>query len=229
MDFFLLFGGILSNLKNKKIPAYNYLLGSDFTENLKILTKSKNQKDMDDLLDLKTSLISTWNTHNRTSHELMVRLHLALGIPIEELALSEEERAKLPFRPSATPKIPAQEADSSSSPQYGTVTLKSYNLENGKLMPTGDMPYAKRMFTGWDLNELATIEVETNQARYLVDQSQNDAVSGKYLINIDGRLYIISIQRLPNKLAIAFGDTTMEVSEEDIKVVGRVAVVLEKV
>lgn len=91
------------------------------------------------------------------------------------------------------------------------------------------MPYAKRMFDGWDLSELATIEVETNQTRYLVDRSQNDAVSGKYLIDIDGRLSINSIQRLPNKLAIAFGDSTMEVSEEDIKVVGRLDVVLEKV
>ncbi|WP_411060171.1 hypothetical protein [Vibrio chagasii] len=63
------------------------------------------------------------------------------------------------------------------------------------------------MFDGWDLSKLATIEVETNQARYLVDQSQSDAVLRKYLINIDDRLSINSIQRLPNKLAIAFGGT----------------------
>ncbi|PTP16083.1 hypothetical protein CWO27_03650 [Vibrio sp. 10N.286.51.C3] len=154
----------------------------------------------------------------------MVRLHLTLGAPIEELAHSVEERAKLSFSQSATPQIQAQ-----SSPQHGIVFLKSYRLANGKLSPIGDMPYTKRMFDGWDLSELATIEVETNQTRYLVDRSQNDAVSGKYLIDIDGRLSINSIQRLPNKLAIAFGDSTMEVSEEDIKVVGRLDVVLEKV
>ncbi|MFS1466431.1 phage repressor protein CI [Vibrio lentus] len=215
----------------KQILPLNYMKGSEFTENLKRITKSRTFPDLAELLNVPKATFSTWNLHERTSHELMVRLHLALGVPIEELALSEEERAKLPVHQSttATSQFPEQEADSSSSPQHGTVILKSYNLENGKLMPTGDMPYAKRMFNGWDLNELATIEVETNQARYLVDQSQNDAVSGKYLINIDGRLSINSIQRLPNKLAIAFGDTTMEVSEEDIKVVGRVAVVLEKV
>lgn len=220
----------MSSLKNKNIPPYNYLVGSEFTENLLALTKSKSQKDMAKLLGLKTSLISTWNTHNRTSHELMVRLHLALGIPIEELALSEEERAKLPFhKQTSSPHIQEQAADSQSNPQHSMVILKSYCLANGKLLPTGEIPYAKRIFNSWNLNGLSTIEVETNQARYLVDREQNDAVSGKYLIDVDGRLSINSIQRLPNKLAIAFGDTTMEVAEEDIKVVGRVAVTLEKV
>lgn len=215
--------------KNQILP-FDYMKGSEFTENLKKITKSRTFPDLAELLNVPKATFSTWNLHDRTSHELMVRLHLALGVPIEELALSEEERAKLPNR-SKIPVLPqtqAQDIADGSNPQHGIVILKSYCLSNGKLLPTGDMPYAKRMFNGWDLNELATIEIEANQARYLVDQSQNDAVSGEYLIDIDGRLSINQIQRLPNKLAIAFGDSTMEVAEEDIKVVGRVAVVLEK-
>jgi hypothetical protein len=39
---------------------------------------------------------------------------------------------------------------------------------------------------------------------------------------------ITHIQRRPNKLAVVFGDSTVEVAEEDIKVVGRVAVTLRK-
>ncbi|MEZ8349261.1 phage repressor protein CI [Vibrio splendidus] len=214
----------------KQILPLNYMKGSEFTENLKRITKSRTFPDLAELLNVPKATFSTWNLHERTSHELMVRLHLALGVPIEELALSEEERAKLPFHQSATatPQIPAQEADSSSNPQHGTVILKSYNLENGKLLPTGDMPYAKRIFNGWDLNELATIEVETNQTRYLVDQSQNDAVSGEYLIDMNGRMSINHIQRLPNKLAVVFGTSTVEVSEKDIRVIGRVTVSLKQ-
>lgn len=45
---------------------------------------------------------------------------------------------------------------------------------------------------------------------------------------MSGRLSINHIQRLPNKLAVVFGNTTVEVSEQDIKVIGRVAVALEK-
>ncbi|NOH95325.1 phage repressor protein CI [Vibrio sp. 99-70-13A1] len=217
--------------KTEKIPAYNYLSGAEFTEHLKRITKSRTFSDLSELLDVKKSTFSTWNLHDRTSHELMVRLHLALGVPIEELALSEEERAKLPNRPHKF--ISHSEKDTpmveGAVSQHSTVILKSYCLSNGKLLPTGDMPYAKRIFNGWDLNELATIEVETNQARYLVDQSQNDAVSGEYLIDMNGRMSINHIQRLPNKLAVVFGTSTVEVADEDIKVLGRVAVVLEKV
>ncbi|MBF4254802.1 hypothetical protein EA007_28740, partial [Vibrio anguillarum] len=50
-----------------------------------------------------------------------------------------------------------------------------------------------------------------------------------YLIDVDGRLSINQIQRLPGrKLAIAFGDSTIEASENDIKVLGRVAVTMKK-
>lgn len=216
--------------ERKQILPLNYMKGSEFTENLKQITKSRTYPELAELLNVPKATFSTWNLHDRTSHELMVRLHLTLGVPIEELALSEEERAKLPFhQQTSSPRIQEQAADSQSNPQHSMVILKSYCLANGKLLPTGEIPYAKRIFNSWNLNELSTIEVETNQARYLVDREQNDAVSGKYLIDVDGRLSINSIQRLPNKLAIAFGDTTMEVAEEDIKVVGRVAVTLEKV
>ncbi|MEZ8193996.1 phage repressor protein CI [Vibrio cortegadensis] len=214
--------------KNQIFP-FDYMKGSEFTENLKKITNSRTFPDLAELLNVPKATFSTWNLHDRTSHELMVRLHLALGVPIEELALSEEERAKLPNR-SKIPVLPqtqTQDVTNGSNPQHGIVILKSYCLSNGKLLPTGDMPYAKRMFNGWDLNELATIEVETNQARYLVDQSQNDAVSGEYLIDMNGRMSINHIQRLPNKLAVVFGTSTVEVADQDIKVLGRIAVTMK--
>ena len=207
------------------------MLGSDFTENLKILTKSRNQKEMADLLELKTSLISTWNTHNRTSHELMVRLHLALGIPIEELALPEEERAKLPSHQpkTSTEQSPLQITAASTNPQHQTVIVKSFCLSGGKLIDTGEIPYPLRRINSLGLQQAELIEVETNEAIYLLDKSMTDALRGNYLIDIDGHLSINRIQRLPGKkLAIAFDDSTIEVSDEDIQVIGYIAATLKK-
>lgn len=217
---------VIQMSNKKQIPPFNYLKGSEFTENLKKITKSRTYPDLAELLNVPKSTFSTWNLHERTSHELMVRLHLALGTPIEELALSDEERAKLPFRPQSTAisQTPVQ----SSNPQHQTVVLKSYCLTNGQLMDTGEIPYATRIFNSWNLDKDTTIEIETNDGRFLVDQKQNDAVSGEYLIDMNGRLSINHIQRLPNKLAVVFGNSTVEVSEEDIRVIGRVAVRLEK-
>ncbi|TOQ40326.1 transcriptional regulator, partial [Vibrio parahaemolyticus] len=50
---------------------------------------------MSELFDVPKATFSAWNTHNRTSHELMVRLHLAKGIPIERMALSGNELNKI--------------------------------------------------------------------------------------------------------------------------------------
>ncbi|WP_295894045.1 phage repressor protein CI [uncultured Vibrio sp.] len=220
-------------MSKPKIPAYKYLSGVDFTENLKHLTKSRTFLELADILEVPKATFSTWNTHDRTSHELMVRLHLRLGIPIAELALSEEERKNLTNTPAP------QAADvavneflsdlTDENPQHQTVILKSFCLTNGKLIDTGNVPYALRRMNSFNLKVEHTIEVETNEAVYLLDKSTTDAVSGDYLIDVDGRLSINQIQRLPGrKLAVAFGDSTLEVAEHDIKVIGRVAVTSRK-
>ncbi|MDV5085161.1 phage repressor protein CI [Vibrio diabolicus] len=209
----------------RRIEPFDYLKGTDFTENLKRLTGCKNFQEMAFVYDVPKSTFSTWNTHNRTSHELMVRAHLALGIPMVELALKPEDRQKAH---SAT-KHTAEDASTTPSPQHSSVQIQSYCLTNGDLLDTGELPYSTRRFNSFNLNADATIEVETNEALYLVDKSSTNPASGKYLIDIDGTLSINHIQRLPGKkLAVVFGDNTVEVSEKDIKVIGRVAVTLRK-
>ncbi|MFS1893189.1 helix-turn-helix domain-containing protein [Vibrio lentus] len=186
---------------------------------------------MSELFDVKKSTFSTWNTHDRTSHELMVRLHLALGIPIEELALPEEERAKLPsHQPKTIIEQPSvQITAASTNPQHQTVIVKSFCLSGGKLIDTGEIPYPLRRINSLGLKQAKLIEIETNEAIFLLDKSMTDALRGNYLIDIDGHLSINRIQRLPGKkLAIAFDDSTIEVSDEDIQVIGYIAATLKK-
>ncbi|WP_322804470.1 phage repressor protein CI [Vibrio alfacsensis] len=219
----------------RKIEPFNYLKGTDFTENLKRLTGCKNFQEMAFVYDVPKSTFSTWNTHNRTSHELMVRAHLALGIPMELLALKPEDRkSNIQSLGVAVSSTSAALGKTSSeekliADQLNTVALDSFCLANGQLIDTGEVPYAIRRINSFGLNQATTIEVETNEAIFLVEKGETDAVSGKYLIDVDGHLSINQIQRLPGKkLAIAFGESTLQVSEDDIKVLGRVAVTLKK-
>ncbi|EMK3382402.1 phage repressor protein CI [Vibrio parahaemolyticus] len=210
----------------RTIPAPEYIKGHEFTQMLKQVLGCKDFSEVSQILNVPKSTFSTWNLHNRTSHEIMVRLHLAMGIPIKKLALGiDEEEPTSPQVPFYSSHIPAQYT----APQRGTVILESFCLANGQLIDTGEVPYAIRRINSFGLNPATTIEVETNEAIYLIDKSNQDAIAGSYLIDVDGRLSINQIQRLPgNKLAIAFGGTTMEISDEDIAILGRIALSLKK-
>ncbi|EGR4373618.1 chromosome partitioning protein ParA [Vibrio cholerae] len=212
----------------KTIPAPEYMKGHEFTQMLKDVLGCKDFAEVSEILNIPKSTFSTWNLHDRTSHELMVRLHLAMGIPLEELALPQNVRVQKSPSLATSPKVTSENTELQ-NPQLAMVVLKSFCLTNGKLLETGEIPYPVRRMNSFNLKSESTIEVETNEALYLVDNASRDAVSGSYLIDIDGRLSINHIQRLPGKkLAIAFGGSTIEVSEHDIKVLGRVAVALER-
>lgn len=213
-------------MSKEQILPFNYIKGEEFTEVLKEVTGCRTFLDMAELLDVPKATFSAWKLHERTSHELIVRLHLAKGIPIKKLALGIDEEA------SNSVKAPCMSTHLSSQyagEQRGTIILESFCLTNGELLDTGEVPYSIRRINGYGLSGYSLIEVETNEAIYLVDKDTRNAVSGKYLIDIDGNLSINQIQRLPGKkLAIAFGETTMEVSDSDIKVMGKVAVTSKK-
>ncbi|EJL6421949.1 phage repressor protein CI [Vibrio cholerae] len=212
----------------KTIPAPEYMKGHEFTQMLKDVLGCKDFAEVSEILNIPKSTFSTWNLHDRTSHELMVRLHLAMGIPLEELALPQNARVQKSPSLATSPKVTSENTELQ-NPQLAMVVLKSFCLTNGKLLETGEIPYPVRRMNSFNLKPESTIEVETNEALYLVDNDSRDAVSGNYLIDIDGRLSVNHIQRLPGKkLAIAFGGSTIEVSEHDIKVLGRVAVTLRK-
>ncbi|MFD2015447.1 helix-turn-helix domain-containing protein [Vibrio olivae] len=212
---------------------FDYIKGEAFTDKLKEINGVNSLGDLAQIYGVPKTTFSTWNSHNRNSHELVVRTHLRTGIPVKELILpSDYPEAELHHsfwsdkQTSRVDNAPA--APEKENPQLAIVAIKSFCLTNGQLLPTGEMPYAQRMFKSWELEANKTVEIETNEGRFLIDKRFNDAMSGEYLIDMNGRLSINYVQRLPKKLAVVFGSSTVEVLDEDIKVIGRVAVILSK-
>ncbi|WCE31536.1 phage repressor protein CI [Vibrio sp. SCSIO 43137] len=230
---------ILMHMTNKTIKTFEYLHGKEFTENLKKVTGCKTFKQLAKLTGTNKATFSTWNLHNRTSHELMVRLALREGVPLEELALQEQElkqyqqnRAKLPtetdlgYQYKITQTSGAEEIAESSNSDY-LVSLDSFQMHNGQLQTNGKTPYSLRLFKNFAIENAKLIEIVSRNCIYLIDQNSTDAVSGKYLIDIDGRLSVNTIQRLPKKLTVDFEGTVAEVSDKDIEVKGKVVLTLE--
>lgn len=70
----------------------------------------------------------------------------------------------------------------------------------------------------------------TRPAQYVGRKAIQPATSSTHLVDMDGLLSLNEIQRLPGKkLAISFNGSTIQVDELDVKVVGRVTLVMEKV
>ncbi|KGK15918.1 bacteriocin [Vibrio navarrensis] len=69
----------------------------------------------------------------------------------------------------------------------------------------------------------------TRTAQYVGRKAIQPATSSTHLVDMDGLLSLNEIQRLPSKkLAISFNGSTIQVNELDVKVVGRVVLVMEK-
>lgn len=69
----------------------------------------------------------------------------------------------------------------------------------------------------------------TRPTQYVGRKAIYQATSNAHLVDMDGLLSLNEIQRLPSKkLAISFNGSTIQVNELDVKVVGRVVLVMEK-
>lgn len=195
-----------------KVPPFDYLKGREFTEKLKEVTGCKTYELMSDYFGVPNSTFSTWHTHNRTGWELIIRTHLATGASVRYLALGEGK----PFESGESNTLTSEE-------------LQIFKLVDGALVEAGKTSIDLVTLDRFGLKPSITQVIEDDLGIYYINKESTDPVAGDYLIDIDGRLSINYLQRLPGKkLAIAFGNSTIEVSEEDIKVLGRVAMEMKK-
>ncbi|EKO3541455.1 phage repressor protein CI [Vibrio fluvialis] len=207
----------MSELQDQ-IPPFKYIGGREVTERMKEVTKAKDFKSLGDILSISKGTISTWHQRDLTPFEVIVRLHLKTGASIRYLALGEGE----PFPDSET-----IEHTSKNNEPKSLFDMDVFNLVNGKLIGNNTLAFDKSYL---DKSSIVNVmAVESDSITYIIDKEVRQAVSGTYLVDMDGLLSLNEIQRLPGKkLAISFNGSTIQVDELDVKVVGRVAVVVEK-
>ncbi|MCL9775735.1 helix-turn-helix domain-containing protein [Vibrio methylphosphonaticus] len=195
-----------------KVEPFEYLKGREFTDKLREVTECPQYNQLADYFGVPRSTILTWHRHDRTPFELIVREHLHSGASVKYLALGEGK----PF-----PKETDDVAKGNGFVKHGLV--------NGQLLESGQVEIGHATLADFGLEKSALIVVEQDGSNHFISTSETHPTAGSYLIDIDGSLSINHLQRLPGKkLAIAFGESTVEVAEEDIKVIGRVAMEMKK-
>jgi len=202
----------------EQIPSFEYIGGRDVTERMKLVTKTNDFKSLGECLGVSKGTISTWHQRGLTPYEVIIRLHLRTGASIKYLALGEGE----PF-----PLQSSQDHLTKKNESRTLFDIDVFKLVNGKLQGNETLPFDKAYLD--KLGVLNVMGVEQDGSTFIVDKEVHQAVSGTYLVDMDGLFSLNEIQRLPGKkLAISFNGSTLTVEEDEVRVVGRVALVMEK-
>ncbi|KOF29459.1 helix-turn-helix domain-containing protein [Vibrio alginolyticus] len=202
----------------EQIPSFEYIGGRDVTERMKLVTKTNDFKSLGECLGVSKGTISTWHQRGLTPYEVIIRLHLRTGASIKYLALGEGE----PF-----PLQSSQDHLTKKNESRTLFDIDIFKLVNGKLQGNETLPFDKAYLD--KLGVLNVMGVEQDGSTYIIDKEVHQAVSGTYLVDMDGLFSLNEIQRLPGKkLAISFNGSTLTVEEDEVRVVGRVALVMEK-
>ncbi|MFL7010920.1 helix-turn-helix domain-containing protein [Enterovibrio norvegicus] len=193
-----------------KIPPFEYLKGRELTSKLKEVAGVESDLQLADVFGVPKGTISTWHQRDLTPYELILRAALAYGVNIEAVALGKGD------------------LHSVGSDKSNSEFLKARKLVLGKLVELEPVTFDKNIL-GNELGHDNCMVIFSDTATYLINTSETSPTSGDYLIDIDGVYSVNKIRRLPGKkLAIDFDGSLIEVTEEDIHIVGRIAIVLTR-
>ncbi|SON51668.1 phage repressor protein CI [Vibrio tapetis] len=201
-----------------RLSAFEYFCGKDFVQRLSEVTESKSQRVLSEKLGIPTSTISTWVKRGLTPHEIAVRVHLHTGVSLKWLLLGQGD---------AFPNRSSHKHESKRLETKFLFDVESFYLKKGKLQGLRTITFDKSLLDEVDV--MNAMAIKDGDTTYVIDKEVHQAISGTYLVDMDGLLSLNDIQRLPGKkLAISFNGSTLTVDEDDVRVVGRVALVMEK-
>ncbi|MFN3019189.1 phage repressor protein CI [Vibrio coralliilyticus] len=192
-----------------------YVGGKEVIERLMQATNTSSNQALADAFGLPKSTVGTWRHRNLVPYEIVIRLHLETGISIKWLTLGQGE----PY------ESPREHTHISEAKQI--FDADCFRIEEGKLVNQGILALDRAMLEELGVKNVLALKGES--VTYLVNKESSQAVNGTYLVDMDGLLSLNEIQRLPGKkLAISFNGSTLTVEEDEVRVVGRVALVMEK-
>jgi len=145
-----------------------------------------------------------------TTFKIAVRVHLAKGVSLKWLLLDQGEAFE----------------------SAGVILKEKLVIEkiaNGMLDESGEMNLDVAIMERYELTRSITRVIDLDGSLLFVNTEETNPSSGRYLLDIDGSISINHLQRLPGKkLAMSYGNTSVEIAEADIVVLGRVVLAMEK-
>lgn len=156
-----------------------------------------------DHLEMASSSMSARRTRGVFPADIVVQCSLETGATLEWLATGENKTEK-------TTKL-------------DLVEFKRKKLVDGQLYDLGLTSLDKAFFREGLHLPSTPICIQCDKAQYIVEQSFPEVYDGEWLINVEGKISIRNLVRIPiNKVRVSGGEISFDCALKDIEVIGRV-------
>ncbi|RLV57891.1 bacteriophage CI repressor [Parashewanella curva] len=226
----------MSNLVKLKNAKFEHPLnsavqadgGKDIVERLIRLFGVRNRLELAEALGTHPGTFSTWQTRNTTPYEMLVRINLATGVPLDYLCFGYGKGVPDIFK---NTQFASNDNTQKSQENEGRTNLSSlavFVIENGELIKVEAFPVDTQFHKRVGITDDG---YAIEQAGNLLFINTNELVitKGQYLYSVNGAHQIGELKQLADGNTYCYDDGEKYLlNRETTKVIGKVASVLGK-
>lgn len=213
--------------KSNLSKEIDYKSGREFIKKLKEALGFEQQQEIADAFGVPKSTVAAWVQRDLTPYELAIRLHLHTGISLRWLLLDEGEKysAGNTYSIQESKQIHSY-ADKRLQPK-NLFDVDTFDLQGSKLNLLGTTTIDQKLLDDFGVQNVMAIK-EPNTL-HIVDKEIHNIISGSYVIEIVGLYSLNKVQRVAgNNLAVTFGEDVIEFPSNEIRVLGKVVMEINK-
>lgn len=183
---------------------FNYLKGREATNQIKAVFGIEKDTELAELFNIPKGTLATWHQRNLTPFELILRASLATNVDIKALALGQGDLF------------------SGTDVSSKVLTMPAISIFGGRMEELDSVTLDRAVLP----EQIATDNLAffiTDHRRYIVDCSDTDIIQGRYIVEIDGRYSLNSLQRLgKDKIAMQIYDSSISIDKSQLTILGKV-------
>ncbi len=106
--------------------------------------------------------------------------------------------------------------------------LNNFNIIDGELQRTNDVMFDKTMLSPNKATPSNPICIFVDNNYYIIDKSFADIFDGKWLVNIEGKISIRELTRIPiQRVRVSGSGVAFDCELKDLEIIGRVVTIIE--
>ncbi|WP_442526894.1 helix-turn-helix domain-containing protein [Shewanella frigidimarina] len=223
--------GYVKYKNDKKFDQLNRSVDCDggkvLIERLMHLFEVQSRIELGDLIGVTAGTLSTWTTRETTPYELLIRIHLLTGWPMEYLCFGTGDLTQLK-KPVTNTDFSETLADSTLPYERGV--LQIFTIKNGHLDQYEKIEATINMLQHCNVrgndNDLV---VKDGENLLFIDSNETQVNQGKYLFKVNENHQVGELRLLPDgKVYLLEDNERFPIDTQVTKIVGKVVSVLKK-